>query len=199
MFEFEGTKRKIFESAVELFAAHGYHNVSIRDLATQVGIKSSSIYNHFESKEAILYQIYDFFDYNISKARTPLADLMRYASDLHPHEAMMAVVGFYDEEVTDLISDAMSIISSMARSDLKADQLINKNVIELPQYNMGKLLEKLIETGKIKPLDIKNFVSIYSHYCYGRAVRFYTEQVRDKEVFTANLRMLFQLVEVVPD
>ena len=53
------TKEKILECAVELFASKGYTETTIREIATAVGIKDASMYNHFPSKEAILKQILD--------------------------------------------------------------------------------------------------------------------------------------------
>jgi len=47
------TKERILMSATILFARHGYAAVSIRDIAKANNIKPSSIYNHFESKEAL--------------------------------------------------------------------------------------------------------------------------------------------------
>ena len=47
------TKEKIFETAVNMFAKRGYKGTSIRDIASAVRIKDSSIYNHFKGKEAI--------------------------------------------------------------------------------------------------------------------------------------------------
>ena len=60
------TKRKILVSAVGLFASKGYTETSVRDIATAVGIKPASLYNHFSSKEDILASILD--DYT-NKAR----------------------------------------------------------------------------------------------------------------------------------
>lgn len=54
------TKEKITESALELFSQRGYDGVSIRDIARAVGIRESSIYNHFESKRDIFDSILDF-------------------------------------------------------------------------------------------------------------------------------------------
>lgn len=51
------TKQKIYENAIELFALNGYHNLGMRDLAKSVGIRASSIYNHYKSKEDILIEI----------------------------------------------------------------------------------------------------------------------------------------------
>lgn len=53
------TKEKIAETALELFSRRGYDGVSVRDIARAVGIRESSIYNHFESKRAIFDAIVD--------------------------------------------------------------------------------------------------------------------------------------------
>ena len=54
------TKDRIFSSAVRLFAEKGYHGTSIRDLASEAGIKESSVYNHYKGKEAILDAVLDY-------------------------------------------------------------------------------------------------------------------------------------------
>jgi AcrR family transcriptional regulator len=43
--------------ALELFAKCGFSRVSMRDLASHLGIKVGSIYNHIDSKEALLYEL----------------------------------------------------------------------------------------------------------------------------------------------
>lgn len=45
------------QKALELFAKRGFSRVSMRDLATYLGIKAGSIYNHIESKEALLFEL----------------------------------------------------------------------------------------------------------------------------------------------
>ena len=47
------TKEKITATALALFAQRGYDGVSVRDICKQVGIKESSLYYHFPSKQAI--------------------------------------------------------------------------------------------------------------------------------------------------
>lgn len=51
------TKEKILNSALNLFSKNGYNAVSVRHIAAEVGIKASSLYNHFESKNDILNEL----------------------------------------------------------------------------------------------------------------------------------------------
>lgn len=50
------TKRKIMDSAFQLFADKGCE-FSLNEIASQVGIQKASIYAHFTSKEDLLYSI----------------------------------------------------------------------------------------------------------------------------------------------
>ena len=55
------TKEKIFNVSLDLFSKRGYDSVSLREIAEEVGIKKSSIYSHYSSKEAILMEIFNQF------------------------------------------------------------------------------------------------------------------------------------------
>jgi AcrR family transcriptional regulator len=49
-----GTRTRILDAALERFARQGYAGASIRQIAGDVGIQQSAIYNHFPSKQAML-------------------------------------------------------------------------------------------------------------------------------------------------
>ncbi len=51
------TRERILAAALELFAQHGFGGASMRELARRVGIRESSLYNHFPGKAAILEAI----------------------------------------------------------------------------------------------------------------------------------------------
>jgi len=65
-------KEKIFEKSIDLFSEYGYDGVSIRKIAGAVGIKESSIYNHYKSKEAILDAILAYYINEMTKDEIPL-------------------------------------------------------------------------------------------------------------------------------
>ena len=51
------TKEQILNAALTLFSEKGYNAVSVRHIAAEVGIKASSLYNHFENKQDILHEL----------------------------------------------------------------------------------------------------------------------------------------------
>ncbi|KIM03914.1 MAG: TetR family transcriptional regulator [Sulfurovum sp. AS07-7] len=48
------TKNAILDVSLKLFAVNGYKATSVRDIAGELGIKQSALYNHFKSKDEIL-------------------------------------------------------------------------------------------------------------------------------------------------
>lgn len=60
-FDFIGTKKKVFDTAIELFSKYGFENVSLRDIGDAVEITQSTIYNHFSSKHELLDILYDYY------------------------------------------------------------------------------------------------------------------------------------------
>jgi len=53
----EATKELILKKALELFSERGYDSVSVGEIASAVGIKAPSLYNHYKSKEEIFQAI----------------------------------------------------------------------------------------------------------------------------------------------
>ena len=44
-------------AAAKLFAANGYHNVTVDDIGAALGVSGPALYHHFRSKEAVLSEI----------------------------------------------------------------------------------------------------------------------------------------------
>ena len=53
------TKERILAAALELFSQNGYSGTNIRELTASLGLVKSSMYRHFESKEAIWNALLD--------------------------------------------------------------------------------------------------------------------------------------------
>lgn len=52
-----GRREEILERGAELFAARGFHGVSVGDIGAACGISGPALYKHFPGKEAILAEM----------------------------------------------------------------------------------------------------------------------------------------------
>ncbi|MBX6382844.1 MAG: TetR/AcrR family transcriptional regulator [Microbispora sp.] len=50
-------RAEILEAAANLFAARGFHGVSIEDIGAAVGVSGPALYRHFSGKEALLTEM----------------------------------------------------------------------------------------------------------------------------------------------
>ncbi|GAA1706342.1 TetR/AcrR family transcriptional regulator [Kribbella sp. NPDC056951] len=53
----DGAKGRLLAAAVELFAARGYHGVSVRDLTAHLGVQPSSLYAKYASKAELFSEL----------------------------------------------------------------------------------------------------------------------------------------------
>ncbi|MDP4088395.1 MAG: TetR/AcrR family transcriptional regulator [Bacillota bacterium] len=53
------TSDKIIQSAFKLFLEKGYEATNVRDICREVGIKASSMYFYYKSKQDLFFYIYD--------------------------------------------------------------------------------------------------------------------------------------------
>ena len=53
----ENVKDRILDEAAALFVHHGYHGLSMRQIAEVVGVSKAGLYYHFEDKEALFLAI----------------------------------------------------------------------------------------------------------------------------------------------
>ncbi|MFS0896854.1 TetR/AcrR family transcriptional regulator [Mycolicibacterium litorale] len=49
------TREQLLSAAVALFGDRGFHATTMKDLANSAGVRPPAIYNHFESKESVLF------------------------------------------------------------------------------------------------------------------------------------------------
>src|SRR5512140_3284746 len=67
----KSTKEKLFETAIDLFSMQGFKGVSIRDLTSAIGIKESSFYNHYKSKDDLIEAIFTFYKTAFAQTMPP--------------------------------------------------------------------------------------------------------------------------------
>ncbi len=55
----QATRRALLDAARELFAQHGYTEVSVQSVAKRAGVTTGALYHQFGSKEALFTAVYD--------------------------------------------------------------------------------------------------------------------------------------------
>ncbi|CAM5515324.1 TetR/AcrR family transcriptional regulator [Streptomyces viridifaciens] len=68
------TREKIADTALRLFLERGYEAVGIRDVAAEADVAVTTLFSHFASKEALVFERDDDFEQRLTRAvtgRTP--------------------------------------------------------------------------------------------------------------------------------
>ncbi|AZN38637.1 TetR/AcrR family transcriptional regulator [Paenibacillus albus] len=99
------TAIRIKQAALTLFAESGYEGVSLSEIAKSVGIKTPSIYAHFESKEQLLLEL---IDDAIREEHAKFMQMLADTADHPPMERLNAAFIFYTD--LDHISQGQSFL-----------------------------------------------------------------------------------------
>lgn len=91
------TKEKIILATLELASENGLRSISMSQIATRAGIKKSSLYSHFASKEEIITEMYTFLRFKANANReTGTFDYGQYVEGKTLKEILMETVKSYD-------------------------------------------------------------------------------------------------------
>lgn len=191
----DGTKWRIFCCAVHFFAEYDYSSISMRKIADEVGIKAASIYNHFPSKDAILAQMYDFLEVSSADIRPDLDELMAQAETDPPREMLQRLHTYYPAPLQELLSKTILVCNKLMRVDARADAMMRQQLIDLPRRYITVLLNRMLEHGRIAPMDVEAFAELYTNNYYGASQRMYSSHPVDDAVWRRSFSMLFEIVQ----
>lgn len=106
------TRELILHAALRLFSERGYEGVSMRDLASEVGIRAASIYNHFSGKE-------DIFNCLLAEMENRYVKIIEVLNipDGDPREAAMNYIGITEERLQEI---AVGIFLYFAKDEFAA-------------------------------------------------------------------------------
>jgi AcrR family transcriptional regulator len=189
------TKERILLTAVHLFSETSYDKVSMRDIADKVGIKASSIYNHFPSKQDILLSMYEFYGRQKSLAAPILDDLLLLVETEPLHKVFEKIDYHYPAEIQSTMDRVLIVASQRIYTDEYSERFIRKYLFESSSDLMLPLLNHMIEIGKIEPLDTVTFSSLLAYYAYSTAVLNHSALKIGLEQWQKGLGMLFSLLK----
>lgn len=135
----DGTRRRILEVALRLFASEGFHGASIRDITRALELQGSALYAHFPSKEHVLAELVHVgHEVHAAALQTALAKvgedpvdqikaMVRVHTVLHATYPHLAVV--VNEQIFALPPEfAAPALASRAQSSALLVQIVEKGI-----------------------------------------------------------------------
>lgn len=157
------TKEKIFRTAVELFGTKGYDSVSIRNITGRVGIRESSFYNHFKSKQQLFDAIVEKLEKDLNSRDFDSDKTDEMIEKMTPVQIFRKLLDNFIEFWSDPVNEKIWFV-------LSQEQYKNKKAAELILNETGRILEKsrrifsrLIEKKKVKDEDPELLAAEYAY------------------------------------
>ena len=126
------TKEKIILATLDLAAEHGLKSLSMSQIAEKVGIKKPSLYNHFDSKDSLIKEMYKYL-----REKSKDSSVNTICDDFknkEPYDVLFGAVLNYKKMVSD--KDMMKFYKV-----IYAERSTDKNVAEIVMIETNKMIE----------------------------------------------------------
>jgi TetR/AcrR family transcriptional regulator, transcriptional repressor for nem operon len=145
----EETKEKILQQAAELFNQQGYAGASIADIMRVTGLQKGGIYNHFQSKDDLALQAFDFA---VAQFKDRYRIILR--SKYHAIDRLQAIVDIFRSNIDNpIVKGGCPILNTAIESDDTHPALREraKQAMNSWREMVSQIIQKGIERGEIRP------------------------------------------------
>ncbi len=179
----ESTRERLFLTAVYLFSNKGYDNVGIRELCRFIGIKASSFYNHYRSKEMLFLSILDSFEEHMNRVvfTEDEIDSMAESGDIglflrKNMEKFAQVTG------NPLFFTMLQIVFMESYKNKRAYEIAIQNVYYIRKDYTEAVLKKMIDNGSIQATDVELITAEYYYALKGMLDEYLLQEVWAKDI-----------------
>lgn len=182
------TKEKIFDAALDLFSEKGFDEVSVRELTRNVGIRESSLYNHFKSKDEILDTIFERFKSDLERSSDSEANIDELISSSTPEEVLNTIAERLVEQIRQpQAQKILRIITIELYHNKKIRDFFSQELIDKREAAFETIFRKMIERGVIKPLDPKTLAKEYYTFTIYMYFRYFILEYNETDSGTSSL------------
>ena len=142
----ETRKEEILRVAAQLFKEKGYSAVTMRDLAKAMGIKAASLYNHIDSKQAILQDIILEIAEDFTSGMKNIQN-----SDKSSFEKLKDIVTLHVEIAANNANGLSALNSDWMHLEGKLEYYLNLR--QNYEANFKRIVEIGITKEEIRPVD----------------------------------------------
>ena len=193
------TKELIYQKSLELFSEHGYSSFGMRDLAKHVGIRASSIYNHYKSKEDILLEIGHTLIAKMQQDVYPLFKQTHLPPRTFFENISLKTNEFFER---DDINQLTSILIPEQFHSPTLRILLHAEFIIKPRTAFTYYFDSLIKKGLMKELDAKLAAKLYhSFFVYHFYEKYLSENptgflTKDIDLFKHHIKLFLDYVKL---
>ena len=183
-------RERIFDVSIDLFSEYGYDGVSVRQIAKEVGIRESSIYNHYPSKESILDSILDYYINRMLANDIPVEQASENLDVGFDYFYRAGLIAFTSQLIDEKMSKITRIILIESYHNEKI-RLFMKNSIISQAVEGWIVLFDLMKSKRLIRQDCDTRQLAESFYKYGLFLlyeHYIINYPEDDEKFIENLR-----------
>lgn len=149
MAEAAGSRQRILEVAARLFRRRGFAGTGMRDIAAGAGLVKSSLYSHFPSKQAILFEIVQATVRRTTPALREIA-----SADLPASERLRRAVSAH---VIELIRDLDNVACFVEEGRFLEPVYLSAHLASRDEYERSfrRVLEDGVASGEFRPVDVE--------------------------------------------
>lgn len=188
-----GTRERILETAIDLFAMKGFNDVSIREITKAVGIKESSLYNHFASKQQMLDEIFEYLSKQFESRSVSEEEAVRHIEGLNPTEFMeMCLMNFNMYFGEPKLMKIWRILSIERFRNERANDFFTKQLIDTPLTYQSAVFEAMMKKGLIKEGDPKALARAFYSFMLFIYLRYFEVGHQDNPAANEELREMLK-------
>ena len=191
------TKTRIFNTALRLFATDGVENVPMRDIASAVGIKVASIYNHYVSKDQIVEACYDFFLGNYDINRLNKEQYIPVLLNGTKEEVVMLTNNQFPKEIEENMIYSMIVLFSRIYTEAKAIERYTRQINDSMLF-LKELFEAGIELGRFEKFNVRGVSMLFlsARLFVAQSVTIQPESLSDFR--SAQQELMSELTNILP-
>ncbi len=182
MGKLNNTKHKILEEASILLGEKGYELVSMREISNAVGIKVSSLYNHYKNKQDILDNIINYFSEKLINHQPKIEELDKLLETETPEQILRRFIYIFNDDDKQIMQNMLRILFMEQYHNDNIKNLLFTCLIYTPVNNIITVLDKLIQLDLIPPCDSVNLANMFIKSLVLNAME-YTHDSSSKNVF----------------
>lgn len=144
-----GSRQRILEVAAGLFRRQGFAGTGMREIAAAAGLAKSSLYNHFASKQAMLFAIVQQTVERTTPTMQGIAD-----ADLPATERLRQAVTAH---VVELIHDLDNVACFVEEGRFLEPTYLNAHLASRDEYERSfrRILIEGVEAGEFRPVGVE--------------------------------------------